>query len=297
MLSTQHPVAQAELKYQWHIIENGRAGTLWIIMAYMLLVPAGIASLIFFVGGLLNQFIPGGIHPLPDDTAALLGGLGATLLIAMNLAMYLVLTMITLALASNSIGREKRGKTWENLLLTGVDARQIVWGKWWATLAAMWGDHAAAALLRLGIVAWGVAVLGGEALYQPIIPFLPTMLSYLVAGALLLVGYAVVDAALTAALGLLIPLTRFDNAAALVVVMAARLLLTLTPFVVPYFIFTQFENHFASFYVGFWTMFLVVLALLTWGVLRLAQWQAVRQNANPPLNTKLKNFTIRSTLL
>lgn len=283
MISTQHPIAQAELKYQWHVIETGRAGTLWIVMAYILLVPAAVTSLVFFVGGLLNQFIPGGIHLLNDDLALLLGGLGATLLVAMNLAMYLVLTMITLALASNSISREKRGKTWDNLLLTGVDARQIVWGKWWATLAAMWGDHAAAAVLRLGIVAWGVAVLGGEALYQPIIPFLPTMLSYLVVGAVLLVGYAVVDAALTAALGLLIPLTRFDNAAAFVVVFAARLLLTLTPFVVPYFIFTQFENHFAAVYIGFWTAYLVALALLTWGVLRLAQWQAVRQHASPPM--------------
>jgi len=282
MISTQHPVAQAELKYQWHVIETGRAGRLWIVLAYILLVPAAVTSLVFFVGGLLNQFIPGGIHLLNDDLALVLGGLGATLLVAMNLAMYLVLTMITLALASNSISREKRGKTWDNLLLTGVDARQIVWGKWWATLAAMWGDHAAAAALRLGIVAWGVAVLGGEALYQPIIPFLPTMLSYLVVGAVLLVGYAVVDAALTAALGLLIPLTRFDNAAAFVVVFAARLLLTLTPFVVPYFVFTRFENHFAAVYIGFWTAYLAALALLTWGVLRLAQWQAVRQHANPP---------------
>jgi hypothetical protein len=200
----------------------------------------------------------------------------------MNLDMYLVVTMITLALASISISREKRGKTWDNLLLTGVDARQIVWGKWWATLAALWGDHAVAALLRLGIVAWGVYVMGDEALYQPIIPFLPTVLSYIVAGALLLVGYAVVDAALTAALGLLIPLTRFDNAAAFVTVMVVRLLLTLTPFVVPVFVFTRFEDHFASFYIGFWTAFLIVLALLTWGILRLAQAMAVRQHASPP---------------
>jgi hypothetical protein len=279
---THNPVTRAELKYQWHIIENGRAGTIWIIMAFVLLVPAAIASLIFFVGGILNQFIPGGLHPLPDNLAQVLGGVGATLLVAMNLALYLVLTMITLGLSSNSISREKRGKTWDNLLLTGVDAGQIVWGKWWATLAALWGDHAAAAFLRLGIVAWGVAVMGGEALYQPIIPFLPVMLSYIVAGALLLVGYAIVDAALTAALGLIIPLTRFDNAAAFVVVFVVRLFLTLTPFVFPVLIFTQYEQHFASFYIGFWTIFLFVLAALTWGVLRLAQAMAVRQHASPP---------------
>src|SRR5687767_6730300 len=172
---TQHPVAQAELKYQWHIIETGRSGTLWIILAYLLLIPAGVISLLFFAGGLLNQIIPGGLHPLPDEAAALLGGISATLLVAMNLAMYFVLTMITMALAANSISREKRGKTWDSLVLTGVEADQIVWGKWWATLAALWSDHAAAALLRPGIVAWGAAVIGSEALYQPILPFVPTM--------------------------------------------------------------------------------------------------------------------------
>src|SRR5215475_1801076 len=145
---TQHPVSRAELKYQWHIIETGRAGKLWIWMAYILLIPAGLVSLIFFIAGLVNQIVPGGLHPLSEKTGALLGGLGAGHLVAMNLAMYLVLTMITLALSSNSISREKRGKTWDNLLLTGVDARQIVWGKWWATLVALRGDHAVAALLR-----------------------------------------------------------------------------------------------------------------------------------------------------
>ena len=279
---TQHPVAQAELKYQWHIIETGRSGKFWIFLAYALLIPAAVVSLLFFAGGLLNQFIPGGLHPLPDDAATLVGSISATLLVAMNIAMYLVLTMITMGLASNSISREKRGKTWDSLVLTGVEAHQIVWGKWWATLAALWSDHAAAALLRLGIVAWGVAVMGSEALYQPILPFLPTMLSYLIAGALLLVGYAVVDAALTAALGLLIPLTRFDGTAAFVAVMMVRLLLTLAPFVVPTLIFTQFEIHFAAFYVRFRMMFLIGLALLTWAVLRFAQKQAVHHRATPP---------------
>jgi hypothetical protein len=279
---TQHPVTRAELNYQWHIIETSRSGAVWIWIAYILLVPAAIVSIAFFVGAILNQFVVGGIHPLSDSLAALLGSLGATHLLAMNLAMYFVLTMITLGLATNSITREKRGKTWDNLLLTGVSARNIVWGKWWATLYALWGDHAMAASLRLGIVAWLVYVMGGEALYQPILPFLPTVLSYLIVGAVLLVVYAVIDAALTAALGVLMPLTPFDSSAAFVVVFGFRLLLTLAPFVVPALVFTQLENHFASFYVAFWTGFLVVLAALTWGILRLAQYLAVRQYALPP---------------
>lgn len=278
---TQHPVTRAELHYQWHIIESGRSGALWIWIAYILLVPAAIVSVVFFIGAVLNQFVTGGIHLLPPAIENLLGAVGATHLLAMNLAMYLVLTLITLALAANSISREKRGKTWDNLLLTGVSARQIVWGKWWATLAALWGDHAIASSLRLGIVAWMVYILGDEALYQPIVPFLPTVLSYLVVGALLLAAYAVVDAALTAAMGILAPLIPYDSAATMIAVMGLRLLLSLAPFLIPTLIFTQFENHFASFYVGFWAGFLLVLVGLTWATLWLAQVMAVRQHALP----------------
>jgi hypothetical protein len=283
----KHPVAQAELKYQWHIIETGRAGKFWIFLAYVLLIPAAVISVIFFAGGLLNQFVPGGVHLLPDEIEALIGGVSATLLVAMNLAMYLVLTMITMGLAANSIHREKRGKTWDSLVLTGVEAHQIVWGKWWATLAALWTDHAAAAVLRLGIVAWGAAVMGSEALYEPILPFLPIMLSYLVAGALLLIVYAIIDAAFTAALGVFMPLTRFDGSAAFVVVIVVRLLITLVPFVVPTLLFTQFEIHFAAFYFRFWLLFLVALALMTWIVLWLAQKQAVHQRATPAAKSNL----------
>ncbi len=278
---TTHPVTRAELNYQWHIIENGRAGKLWIILAYVLLLPALISSVAFFIGAVLNQLIAGGVHILPDDTAALLGNLAATHLLAMNLALYAVLTMITLALASNSITREKSGKTWDNLLLTGVSARHIVRGKWWATLWALWGDHALAALLRVGIVAWLVSILGGEALYQPILPFLPVVSSYLLAGALLLAAYAVVDAALSAALGVLAPLLNIDSAGAFVLVLGLRMLLALFPFVAPVIIFTQFEMHFAAFYVAFWLAFLILLALLTWGTLWLAEWAAIRQHALP----------------
>lgn len=281
---TQHPITRAELNYQGHLIETSRAGAVWIWMAAILLIPAAVISIVFFVGALLNQFIPGGVHPFSDDLAAHLGNLGAVHLLAMNLALYLVLTMITLGLASNSISREKRGKTWENLLLTGVSARHIVWGKWWATLWALWGDHAMASVLRLGVVAWLVYLMGSEALYQPIIPFLPIVLSYIVVGALLLMLYAIVDAALTAALGILAPLMPIDNAATFVIILVFRLMLSIAPFVIPVLVFTQFENHFAAFYVGFWFGFLVFLVALTWGVLRFAQYLAVRQHALPPLS-------------
>lgn len=56
----------------------------------------------------------------------------------------------TLGMAADSIAREKRSGTWESLLLTGLDARQLVWGKWIAIVRLMWRDYLRLGLLRVG---------------------------------------------------------------------------------------------------------------------------------------------------
>ncbi|HRF99264.1 MAG TPA: hypothetical protein PLZ51_28825, partial [Aggregatilineales bacterium] len=57
------------------------------------------------------------------------------------------------------ITRERKGQTWDVLVLTNVDARQIVLGKWWASLVALWGDHAMIGFLRVGLVCGAVVSL------------------------------------------------------------------------------------------------------------------------------------------
>lgn len=63
--------------------------------------------------------------------------------------LHFAVALRTLLLAGNSITREKRW--WDEFVLTGLDARQIVLGKWWAIIRYTAGSHLFVALLRLGL--------------------------------------------------------------------------------------------------------------------------------------------------
>lgn len=276
------PVAQAEHKHQSNVMENTRAGTMWIWLAYLMLYPAVLISLALYLGSLLNFVIPGGIWLLPPAQGAGVLGAVTTHLIAMNIALYAVVTMVTMALAANSIQREKQNHTWETLLLTGVDARRIVWGKWWATVRVMWKDHALVSLLRLGMVVWLVTLTRDEFLYRPGFLGLPPHMFYLLLAGFTVTIYTILDTLLTAAIGQIIPLLDFNTGMAVLLGFLGRVLFTAAPLAIPYLIFTTFENHEAGFYMAFWVLCLLITLLLTWGLLRLAQTLAVRQHALPP---------------
>lgn len=60
----------------------------------------------------------------------------------------------TMARAANSISREKESGTWELLLLSGLPARRIIGGKWWATLRGLAPQYARHILMRTALVIW-----------------------------------------------------------------------------------------------------------------------------------------------
>jgi hypothetical protein len=63
------------------------------------------------------------------------------------------LMLRTLSLSSSAITREKRNtERWEALLLTGISGRDIVMGKWWATVKSMWRAYGFLALLRTAAI-------------------------------------------------------------------------------------------------------------------------------------------------
>lgn len=64
------------------------------------------------------------------------------------------LMLSTLYLAANSIAREKHSRTWDMLILTSMDARQIVWGKWAAVVRRQFPAYLALSVLRIGAVVW-----------------------------------------------------------------------------------------------------------------------------------------------
>ena len=142
-----NPVYLAEFKHQRFVIERGRTSRIWILLALIMLIPALLFS--------LAQVVVGLIGPTSLQAQAVVsfgGGIGSVFIIVMNMAMYPVVTLITIGLAANSIQREKSGHTWDNLLLTNISSGQIITGKWWASLRALNGDVVMVMILRMGLV-------------------------------------------------------------------------------------------------------------------------------------------------
>ncbi|HEX2619934.1 MAG TPA: hypothetical protein VHL11_07300, partial [Phototrophicaceae bacterium] len=111
---TTNPILTAELNHQWYVMEKSRSGRLWILLAVVMLVPAVITAVVLFVRALTGMEVRGlAFATQPFD---LLAG-GQVVLLVMNIALSLVVMMVSFALATNSITREKRGKTWDNLIL------------------------------------------------------------------------------------------------------------------------------------------------------------------------------------
>lgn len=158
--SRPNPIFTAELNHQWSVMEKSRSGGFWILLAVVLLVPAILTSLVIFVRSLSGYPVP--MLPLtigqPFDAIAA----GQVTLLIMNIALSLVVMLVSYGLAVNSISREKRGKTWDNLILTNISARQLIYGKWLASLRALDGDHVLVVFLRLGLIGWMIGGFGWQ---------------------------------------------------------------------------------------------------------------------------------------
>ena len=272
VLSNENPVLRAELKHQQHVINTSRAGRVWILVALALLAPAFIVSLAHIIEAftgldLIGPAVPG---------QATVGNLSFGLLVTMNLALYLVVTLITMGLAASSIHREQEGRTWESLLLTTLDPRAIIYGKWWATLRALWGDHLMVGWLRLGLVAWLAVSLASFQQSPDARPDVPLLLLAFA----IITAFTVVDAGFSAALGLLSPLLAPGNSL-LIGVLVARLIVSVLIVVGC----VLMANLFApSLWAALLSTLIVLglLALLTWGTLGLAQRLATpRRRASP----------------
>src|SRR5262245_44836550 len=59
-------------------------------------------------------------------------------MVVFTIAQAVIVALRTISTGANSIAREKQGGTWETVLLTGIDARRIVLGKWWGAIQGVW---------------------------------------------------------------------------------------------------------------------------------------------------------------
>lgn len=214
------PITRAEFRHQRYVLQTTRSGWVWIGLALLMLVPALLGSLYYVVLSLFSL-------PLTDTTGnpTLEGFLTmlTVLMLVMNVAQYLVVTLVTLGLSARSITREKENRTWETLLLTDIDARTLVWGKWWASLQAVWGDHAMIGLLRVGFVGW--VIVAFQLVWPAPLFGLSTGIAYFLPVALIALALTAVDAGFTAALGVIAPLSDLPASSTLSIVVALRVAL------------------------------------------------------------------------
>lgn len=203
MLRTLQPVLQAELRHQRYLIQQGRVGAIWVALAALLLIPGALATLHYTRLAWISVENAASVA----QQIILFEGVWVGSLLVAVISLYTVLTLITYGLAANSVHRERRRHTWDSLLLTGVPLWQILLGKWLASLRAVAGDHALLSFLRVGLMSLMALVL-------PVVITGAAPLSQI--GLVIAWGWAlaagVLDAALSAALGVLSALPEGPNA-------------------------------------------------------------------------------------
>lgn len=145
----------------------------------------------------------------------------------------------TLALAANSITREKQSGSWDLLVLTGVDAQQIVRGKWWATIQQQFPHYVWLGVFRACAAVYWMAAnsrLMYGMIYSPyysamsIEILLPAPLGILVAG-LIVFGFTIVNLFFTAACGIQASAQTQRPVSALIWAILARAIVPLTPLI------------------------------------------------------------------
>ncbi|HEX2908583.1 MAG TPA: hypothetical protein VHO69_17055 [Phototrophicaceae bacterium] len=142
-----NPIMQAELAYQRRLTPPHPFRRRWLGRIVALLAVT--VTLILFGGEVVGALLYRDPTSIGDWF-----GFGTTLLVIGVVAQHFLLLFRTLSLAANTIAREQHGHTWDMLVLTGVDARRIVRGKWWATVRRQWRAYALLAVLRGGVVVW-----------------------------------------------------------------------------------------------------------------------------------------------
>lgn len=195
VLTPRNPAYRAEFRHQRFVIATSRSGWLWILLAAAMVIPALIGSVVYTLMVFMMPFAS-----WVNDLSYVVEDVFFLPILVMSFAMYVVVTMITLGLSANSIQREKRNKTWDNLRLTNLDDNYIIWGKWGASLQALWGDHLMVAIIRIGLCAMFITAyspnfgrifgLHGEVFWMSFIVVVTLIYSFL-------------DAGLTAALGII----------------------------------------------------------------------------------------------
>lgn len=259
-MTTYNPVLIAELRHQRFVIQRSRSGWLWIALAAAMVIPSLLASLIFSSAILLSPFIPSVLQFVNDN-----GGTWFSVLMIVNFSLYPVVTLVTLGLSANSIRREKAGKTWDSLRLTHISNRQIVLGKWIASLRALWFDHVMATIIRIGWIA--VILLASMSVLKL---GAANAAMHFVLLAIITIIYGFLDAGLTAGLGIVSAMPEAGSTIGGMSVIVLRSILIVVQFITFVLTIAMAVGGGLQLYLLLSLCGFFLYAVLTWGTLRFA---------------------------
>jgi hypothetical protein len=338
-LFSDNPITRAELSYQQQPTPQRRRWRRlfgWIsravtIFAYVLAFCVLASEVVM---ALLNLNVQRGLDGSFDVVESM--GVLNFVPICVVVVMHFSLMIQALSRSANSVARERQANNWDILVLTGIDASRIAWGKWWATVRYLWWPY-----LRLGLFRAAIIIGYGLSMSRPYYYYYanqnynrpdvitPTLPHFIVATFFICV-LTFANLFFTAACGV----SAFNKRSSIAMARAigTRLLILIAIIMVTVFIgwllfrgmdyigfnvvqqiglrslLTLFENgvslggelvsyrYDVSIYGDYpdtstlWfpgvLISLAVYGLLTWLLLRFAQWQAVRLNALPSLRRK-----------
>lgn len=282
-----NPIGLAEYKHQQYIINNSRSGWMWIALAMVMLIPGLVTAFLVTIYTLL-----GGV-PSPNltiDTITTipqaLETIGWLSMIIMNIALFFVLILIAFGLSLNSVTREKTNHTWHLLLLTNVNAYQMVRGKWWASVLALRGDYVFLTILRLGMVTGLVVIYSvmsnasnAPAFLEPARPVTSADIFMLI---VFVSAFSGVEAIYNPALGLLIALADLSGSVAMTLYIMIRVFLG---YLSVWWVMETANRilYYADWsYVGYGVAGPVAALILLWLTLHLAEIVAVRRSQVTP---------------
>lgn len=154
------PIIAAEQLYQERALSRRRSRWWWAIPRQVFLTLAWFSTAFVIVaqfGSGLRLFT---LYEIPNTPAIQILSflcwilLPALTLLPTTVMLHFGLQLRTLLWTSNSITREKTTGTWDLLLLSGVDARRIVRGKWLATVRRSLPAYLRLSLLRWAVIVW-----------------------------------------------------------------------------------------------------------------------------------------------
>ena len=211
-----NPIAWAEQRR----LQRGAVYTRLPVLRYALMLAA-LSNLVLFFCIALQEMIAGllALSTL-EFSRALEEVVSADALLTGSLlfVVHSVAVAQGLQVASSTIAREKEARTWEMVLLTGIDARRIVRGKWLAAITSIWRVHRPLLVWRAAALMLLCAVL----LQMEPRPS-PLFMTVFVAPALLLV-FSLLGVGIATAVGLLASVVMSREGSAYRLAMALHLL-------------------------------------------------------------------------